>query len=435
MKNLANNGEDGFSLLELVIAIGVILVLAASVMIGYGGYKDNARQAMVEDAAQKTATGALAYESGGTGSAEDAVEAYNKSAKPHTVAVALDRRENGCMRFVATYTGHDNESVRSIDCGTSTDIGTDDGGNNSENPDGGFDEDGFDKDGYDKDGFDRSGFDKDGYDRDGFNDEGFGREGFDRDGYTSDGFDRDGKPRDDAANSGGNTEPTSLTCKHTVSSLGMLKRHSVEVINGSRATQLGSWNSGMGMGNESKSEEFAYNSQIYRYSASGSSNADSKCDVEWVKIDDSAPSDDFYPVNVVSDFYFTPSKHSKANISSITVKTNEKRTDRSDTPYHSPHSLIFQPEFLKTESGGNLDFDTSEWTLCDSPGNSEEQKPNVKPTGLLLAVEDDGGETYSISLDFGSVSKNIDEKNKQEWKTTFYYGIDSDGEIFVSPYE
>lgn len=193
MKRFNNNGEDGFSLLELVIAVGVIIVLTASIMIGYGGYKNNARQGMVETAAQQTAKGALAYESGGTGSAEDAVEAYNKSAKPNTVVVSLDRRENGCMRFVATYTGHDNEAVKSLNCGTSTDIGTGDGSDNdnSGNPDGGFDEDG-----YDRDGFDRNGFDRDGYDKDGFNDSGFGRDGFDRNGFDKDGFDRNGFDED-----------------------------------------------------------------------------------------------------------------------------------------------------------------------------------------------------------------------------------------------
>lgn len=130
MKNLQNNREDGFSLIELVVAIAVILVLTVGGLIGFGKHQANARLAMVEAAAQQTAKGALAYETGGTGSAEDAVEAYNGSAKTDSVKVSLDRRDNGCMRFVATYTGHDEEAVRSINCGTDEDLSNDDGSDN-----------------------------------------------------------------------------------------------------------------------------------------------------------------------------------------------------------------------------------------------------------------------------------------------------------------
>lgn len=118
MKNFTHNGEDGFSLLELVISIAVILVLTVGGLIGFGKYQDNARQAMVESAAQQSAKGALAYEANYDSSqtAEDAVEAYNASAKADTVSVRLERPQEGCMRFTATYKNHDNRAVREINC-------------------------------------------------------------------------------------------------------------------------------------------------------------------------------------------------------------------------------------------------------------------------------------------------------------------------------
>lgn len=53
------SNEDGFSLLELVVAIGIILVLTVGGLIGYSQITDNARKAAVESAASAVMTAAL----------------------------------------------------------------------------------------------------------------------------------------------------------------------------------------------------------------------------------------------------------------------------------------------------------------------------------------------------------------------------------------
>jgi len=53
------NNEDGFSLLELVVAIGILLVLTVGGLIGYSGITDNARTAAAESAASEISTGII----------------------------------------------------------------------------------------------------------------------------------------------------------------------------------------------------------------------------------------------------------------------------------------------------------------------------------------------------------------------------------------
>lgn len=54
-KDAAEN-ENGFSLLELVVAIGILLVLTVGGLIGYAAITDNARGAAQESAASEIAT-------------------------------------------------------------------------------------------------------------------------------------------------------------------------------------------------------------------------------------------------------------------------------------------------------------------------------------------------------------------------------------------
>lgn len=75
--------ENGFSLLELVIAIGIILVLTVGGLIGYGAVQENAKKAATQAAASEVATAALAFDTDGTNPAEDASAQWNETrAKP-----------------------------------------------------------------------------------------------------------------------------------------------------------------------------------------------------------------------------------------------------------------------------------------------------------------------------------------------------------------
>lgn len=52
--------ENGFSLIELVVAIGILLVLSVGGLIGYSQITNNAREAAVQSAASDTLTGVMA---------------------------------------------------------------------------------------------------------------------------------------------------------------------------------------------------------------------------------------------------------------------------------------------------------------------------------------------------------------------------------------
>ena len=54
--------DAGFSLLELVVAVGILLVLTVGGLLAYNGITDNARTAAVQSAASEVFTSAAAYE-------------------------------------------------------------------------------------------------------------------------------------------------------------------------------------------------------------------------------------------------------------------------------------------------------------------------------------------------------------------------------------
>jgi len=54
--------DDGFSLLELVVAVGILLVLTVGGLLAYSGITDNARNAAVSSAASEVYTAAASYE-------------------------------------------------------------------------------------------------------------------------------------------------------------------------------------------------------------------------------------------------------------------------------------------------------------------------------------------------------------------------------------
>jgi type II secretory pathway pseudopilin PulG len=73
--------ENGFSMLEAVVVVGVLLALAVGGFLAYGQITENAKKASVETAASSVYTAALAAESDGdsTTSSQKIQDAYNAS--------------------------------------------------------------------------------------------------------------------------------------------------------------------------------------------------------------------------------------------------------------------------------------------------------------------------------------------------------------------
>jgi len=58
--------QDGFTLMEMVVAVGVLLALSVGGFLAYSGITENAKQAKVEEAVSKTLNAAVMYSADGT---------------------------------------------------------------------------------------------------------------------------------------------------------------------------------------------------------------------------------------------------------------------------------------------------------------------------------------------------------------------------------
>lgn len=120
-EKLAEKNEDGFSLIELVVAIGVILVLTVGGLIGYSKITDNSRQAAVEKAASEVATAAMVYDANGKNVLEDEhnpAKEWNASASDNSVETELEvinSADGVCFKVVATH--NKGEKAERLSCG------------------------------------------------------------------------------------------------------------------------------------------------------------------------------------------------------------------------------------------------------------------------------------------------------------------------------
>lgn len=100
--------QDGFSLIELVIAVAIMAVLSVLGVVAYSGATNNARKAAVESAASSVYTGAVAYDKDDKTETQpvNAADEFNKSAKADTVITTVSMVEDEvCVR--AEYVAND----------------------------------------------------------------------------------------------------------------------------------------------------------------------------------------------------------------------------------------------------------------------------------------------------------------------------------------
>lgn len=114
----SRKGESGFSLLELVIAVGIILVLTVGGYASYAGITNNARNAAVQSAATEVLRGAAAYEADNDLRSEpkDAETQWNETSQKIDgsgeafIDVGLEVLED-CLKVTATHI-RGNEAIR-----------------------------------------------------------------------------------------------------------------------------------------------------------------------------------------------------------------------------------------------------------------------------------------------------------------------------------
>lgn len=124
MKNIMNKfnefkkarelNEDGFSLIELVVAVGILAILSVVGVIAYSGITDNARQTAVDAAASDVFTAAIAYDSDADfeTTPETAAKSYNDSSEKINVVATKDSSD-GTITVTATEVGRDEGDTKS----------------------------------------------------------------------------------------------------------------------------------------------------------------------------------------------------------------------------------------------------------------------------------------------------------------------------------
>lgn len=109
--------DAGFSLLELVVAVGILLVLTVGGLLAYNGITDNARTAAVESAASEVYTSAAAYEADnqtdtvasdagtewtGTAKADSGLEARSGVTADGKVGAVVERTSGSTVTHTST---------------------------------------------------------------------------------------------------------------------------------------------------------------------------------------------------------------------------------------------------------------------------------------------------------------------------------------------
>lgn len=84
---------EGFSLLELVVAVSIMLILGSVGFVSYQNYTDNARKAAVENASQQVLTAVIAADDSPGDDPLDALISYNKSTDDHRANITTASTE------------------------------------------------------------------------------------------------------------------------------------------------------------------------------------------------------------------------------------------------------------------------------------------------------------------------------------------------------
>ena len=101
LKTIKEN-QDGFSLIELVVAVGILAILSVVGVVAYSKITENARQTAVEAAAAEVYKGAVAYDANGQDYKQAAVEWTNSAGNSSIEITMGDKNSAGefCVKAV-----------------------------------------------------------------------------------------------------------------------------------------------------------------------------------------------------------------------------------------------------------------------------------------------------------------------------------------------
>lgn len=128
VKNKRN--DDGFSLIELVVAVGILAILSVVGVVAYNGLTKNARKAAVQSAASEVLTGAVAYDTDGSKTPADAGAEWNstsKKGKDGKASIVVDVKSTSVCIAVEAKHVEGERSVRSSGTNCPSDVNTDEG--------------------------------------------------------------------------------------------------------------------------------------------------------------------------------------------------------------------------------------------------------------------------------------------------------------------
>ena len=107
---LRENSEEGFSLIDVVITVAIIVALSVGGFVSYAGLIENAKQGAVNYAASNVYTAAAVYENDTESSttACTAIDEYNSTSNGISVELHVPKDNPDTPGEVLVYYGEDN---------------------------------------------------------------------------------------------------------------------------------------------------------------------------------------------------------------------------------------------------------------------------------------------------------------------------------------
>lgn len=110
LAKVTRRNENGFSLIDVVVTVAIIVALSVGGFLAYSGIVGNAKQGAVDYAASNTYKSAVVYENDGRDGTDacSAVDEYNDSAEGIKVSLLVPENADQTPEESPVYFGKDN---------------------------------------------------------------------------------------------------------------------------------------------------------------------------------------------------------------------------------------------------------------------------------------------------------------------------------------